>query len=201
MAIKKLKRHATPREKFEAKRPRKVKLDEKAEGKPEISSPKEEPPTKQEISEAEAAQAALQTEGLPLPEDPIARAQVLAGRSVLEKARLRIAKHKVALYRDLRESNGPNGEKRSEVIVRDVELVPLERIIPDPDFVNLRLPPTEEEAEYLEQSMQSEGLKVPIELIPSLVADPRSATLPRPLRLQAREWPPASSAGRRSRPS
>ena len=172
MTIKKLKRRATPREKFEAKRPRKVKLEEKtedrSENKPEISPSKEVPPTKQEISEIEAAEVALQTESLPLPEDPIARAQVLAGRSVIEKARLRIAKHKVALYRDLHESKGPNGEKRSEILVRDVELVPLERIVPDPDFVNLRLPPTEDEAEYLEQSMQSEGLKVPIELIPSL---------------------------------
>lgn len=45
--------------------------------------------------------------------------------------------------------------------------VPLESIVDDPRFTNLRLDPTDEEMTALAESMRVEGLKVPIEIIPS----------------------------------
>ena len=45
--------------------------------------------------------------------------------------------------------------------------VPLELIVDDPRFTNLRLDPTDEEMTALAESMRVEGLKVPIEVIPS----------------------------------
>jgi ParB/RepB/Spo0J family partition protein len=48
-----------------------------------------------------------------------------------------------------------------------VESIPLELIRDDPHFQNLRLEPTAEELSGLAESMRIEGLKVPIEVIPS----------------------------------
>jgi ParB/RepB/Spo0J family partition protein len=46
-------------------------------------------------------------------------------------------------------------------------LLPLAFIKPDPSFENLRLPPTDEEIGRLAESMQREGLKIPITVIGS----------------------------------
>lgn len=48
-------------------------------------------------------------------------------------------------------------------------MVELDRIVPDPDFENLRLPPTDEEVELRAESMRAEGMKVPVTLVESTV--------------------------------
>lgn len=62
---------------------------------------------------------------------------------------------------------GTSGEERSRAIVGRVEMVPLDQIVPDPEFENLRLPPSEEEVKLRADSMRREGLKVPLTLIES----------------------------------
>lgn len=48
-------------------------------------------------------------------------------------------------------------------------MVELARIVPDPDFENLRLPPTDEEVQLRADSMRREGMKVPVTLVESSV--------------------------------
>jgi ParB/RepB/Spo0J family partition protein len=55
-------------------------------------------------------------------------------------------------------------------------MIPLEQIVPDPEFVNLRLPPSDEEVELRADSMRREGIKVPLILIESLI--PPAGELP-----------------------
>ncbi len=66
------------------------------------------------------------------------------------------------------EKQGPMGERWSADIATQVDMIPLGSIKPDPDFKNLRLPPTEEELATLAESMQCEGLKTPVSLVPSV---------------------------------
>jgi ParB/RepB/Spo0J family partition protein len=81
--------------------------------------------------------------------------------------RTRLAQRKRELREDWRERHlGPQGEEKSRDIVGKVKLVPLEEIVSDTDFKNeMRLDATEDEAQNLEESMRSEGLKQPVVLI------------------------------------
>jgi len=133
---------------------------------PEIPEPAgeeevEEGPTSHQVVPATPPAAA------DLPADPIVRSQVRAGEALLDAGRTRIAKRRAELYRNIEEEGSPNGERRSAAIVERVELVPLAETAEDPGFPNMRLPPTPEEEQMLEASMRAEGLKVPIEVIPS----------------------------------
>jgi ParB/RepB/Spo0J family partition protein len=58
------------------------------------------------------------------------------------------------------------GEYLSEHLVEQAALIPLDKICADPEFENLRLPPTAEEVSLRAESMRREGLKVPVEVIP-----------------------------------
>jgi len=100
--------------------------------------------------------------------DPSARAQVGASQAILNAARSHINKRRAELLRTAAEKKlGPVGELLSQTLVNRVESVPLDLIADDPDFANLRLPPTPDELDKLSDSMRCEGLKVPIEVIPS----------------------------------
>jgi ParB/RepB/Spo0J family partition protein len=90
-----------------------------------------------------------------------------ATKATRRDGRIRLAQRKRELREDWRERNlGPQGEERSRDIVGKVRLVPLEQIVGDTDFKNeMRLDATEEEAQNLEESMRSEGLKHPVVLI------------------------------------
>jgi ParB/RepB/Spo0J family partition protein len=94
---------------------------------------------------------------------------VEAREAILRGARARIGKRRTELERIKEEKHGPMGERLSADIVTQVELVPLTSIKPDPDFENLRLPATPEELDQLATSMQTEGLKTPITLVPSVL--------------------------------
>lgn len=92
-----------------------------------------------------------------------------AREAILRGARARIGKRRTELERIKEEKHGPMGERLSADIVTQVELVPLTSIKPDPNFTNLRLPATAEELDQLATSMQTEGLKTPITLVPSVL--------------------------------
>ena len=58
--------------------------------------------------------------------------------------------------------HGPQGESRSRSIAEWTHPIPIEKIICETDFSNIRLKPAENEIEFLADSMFEEGLKVPI---------------------------------------
>lgn len=88
--------------------------------------------------------------------------------SLVAGARSRLAKRRSAVLRkDLERRVGFQGEKLSEDVVSRAALIPLDLIVEDPDFENLRLPPTDEEVDPLAESMRREGIKVPVELVPA----------------------------------
>ena len=58
--------------------------------------------------------------------------------------------------------HGPQGESRSRSIADWTRPIPIEKIICETDFSNIRLKPAENEIEFLADSMSEEGLKVPI---------------------------------------
>jgi ParB/RepB/Spo0J family partition protein len=94
------------------------------------------------------------------------RAQVSARDGLIATSRARLQKRQEELRHNVAVSkNGPQGEVRSSVLVQRVELVPLDLIVPDESFENLRLKAAEEELLELSESMRHEGLKVPVTLI------------------------------------
>jgi ParB/RepB/Spo0J family partition protein len=60
---------------------------------------------------------------------------------------------------------GPQGELRSRTIAERTCPIPIERIIADTDFRNIRLSPEEDDIESLMRSMSDEGLKVPVTVL------------------------------------
>jgi ParB/RepB/Spo0J family partition protein len=83
----------------------------------------------------------------------------------VESARRRLAKRRAELRREISERGGADPGKIRSVREQVVELVPLELVVNDPEFVNLRLDPTEEELVELADSIKHEGLKNPVRLI------------------------------------
>jgi ParB/RepB/Spo0J family partition protein len=58
--------------------------------------------------------------------------------------------------------HGPQGESRSQSIANWTRPIPIEKIISETDFSNIRLKPVDSEIDFLADSMSEEGLKVPI---------------------------------------
>jgi len=87
---------------------------------------------------------------------------------LLQDPHLRIEKRRSELRQQHDERiYGPQGESRSEIITKRVELVPLEQVQIDPNFPNIRLVATEQELAELAESMKYEGLKQPITVLAS----------------------------------
>ena len=86
----------------------------------------------------------------------------------VEAARNRLAKRKAELQQDLDvRQHGPQGEKKSAAITQKIMLLPLDQIVAESEFGNIRLDATSEEMSQLIESMRYEGLKVPITVIPA----------------------------------
>ena len=83
-------------------------------------------------------------------------------------ARSRVAKRVTELHRLRDQKHGPIGERISADITTQIEHLSLASIKNDPTFKNLRLPPTREKLEFLAESMEREGLKIPIIVVPSI---------------------------------
>lgn len=95
--------------------------------------------------------------------DPGVRAQVKARESLIVASRNRLLKRKEELRREYEESDlATSGEIRSTSLAQRVEMIPLDQILPDPNFENLRLKAQDEELTLLYESIKHEGLKVPI---------------------------------------
>ena len=58
--------------------------------------------------------------------------------------------------------HGPQGESRSQSIADWTHPIPIEEIVCETDFSNIRLKPVDSEIDFLADSMSEEGLKVPI---------------------------------------
>jgi len=85
----------------------------------------------------------------------------------LKAAKDRLAKRQTKRERDLYVSkHGPQGERLSAIITGPITMLPLDQIIADKDFKNVRLDATNEELQLLIGSMRTEGLKIPIVVIP-----------------------------------
>ena len=86
----------------------------------------------------------------------------------VEAARSRLAKRRAELRQDLDvRQHGPQGEKKSAAITQKIMLLPLDQIVAESKFGNIRLDATSEEMSQLIGSMRYEGLKVPITVIPA----------------------------------
>lgn len=86
----------------------------------------------------------------------------------LAQAQRRLDKRRAEIVQDSEERRrGPQGEKRSAACAR-VRVVPMEKIVADNDFRNLRVEPSEEDLGRLRESMSKEGLKVPIVVVEGL---------------------------------
>ena len=86
----------------------------------------------------------------------------------VEEARSRLSKRKAELQQDLDvRQHGPQGEKKSAAITQKIMLLPLDQIVAESEFGNIRLDATSEEMSQLIESMRYEGLKVPITVIPA----------------------------------
>ena len=62
--------------------------------------------------------------------------------------------------------HGPQGEARSQAVAQRLAWIPLNLILDDKNFENLRLKAAEEDLAELSESMRYEGLKIPITVIP-----------------------------------
>jgi ParB/RepB/Spo0J family partition protein len=88
------------------------------------------------------------------------------GKTVIRAARTRLFKRQSKIKRDANVLlHGPQGEAQSRILADKVMMLPLDRVMADPDFKNIRLTATEEELSLLMESMKHEGLKVPIMVI------------------------------------
>lgn len=88
------------------------------------------------------------------------------GKTVIRAARTRLSKRRSKIKRDANVLlHGPQGETQSRILADKVMMLPLDRVMADPDFKNIRLTATEEELSLLMKSMKHEGLKVPIMVI------------------------------------
>lgn len=90
-----------------------------------------------------------------------------AADAILQTARARIDKRRAELDLKRAEKSGPVGEWLSGLSVRRADMIPLDLIVDDPDFINCRLAAPADRLAALAESMQREGQKTPITLIPS----------------------------------
>jgi ParB/RepB/Spo0J family partition protein len=84
--------------------------------------------------------------------------------TLIDKIRTRLDKRIAERLRVKAENSGPQGEDRSKVILKN-ELILLEDVRDDPEFVNCRLKAEEQELSELQSSMQQQGLHMPIKVI------------------------------------
>lgn len=126
--------------------------------------------TKPQEQRPESAEQEAEQDDLTAIEDPSVRAQVEARAALLRGGRAHVEKRRTELYRQREEKkHGPMGERWSADLATQVELVSLTSIKPDPNFANMRLPATEEEIAFLAESINVEGIKVPITVVPSVL--------------------------------
>ena len=103
----------------------------------------------------------------PLPRDrPRIKPALKTGRRTPEGAHDRVSKRRSRIKRDFEvRRHGPQGEMRSKGLAGRLTMLPLDQIVADPDFRNVRLDPDPEELALLTESIRHEGIKVPITVI------------------------------------
>jgi len=100
-------------------------------------------------------------------EDPSNKAQIRGRQAIVDRVRWELRKHRTELYQrhdELR--HGPQGEARSLAVAQQLAKIPLDLILPDKNFENLRLKAADEDLIELTESIKYEGIKVPITVIP-----------------------------------
>lgn len=87
-------------------------------------------------------------------------------RSIVERKQLERIKRRVWIHENYDErKHGPQGEARMRKIGLWSHPLPLEQIVSDTDFKNIRLEPDEEEIAKLADSLTSQGIKIPITVV------------------------------------
>lgn len=66
------------------------------------------------------------------------------------------------------EAKGPCGEAKSQLAIDHVAMIPMDRIVDDPEFANCRLAAERDKLDLLTESMKHEGLKIPVTVIESV---------------------------------
>jgi len=99
-----------------------------------------------------------------LPDTSILKSKNHRGfRSVVERKKLELVKRCVWLHEDYdARKHGPQGEAKTGKISLWSHPLPLEQIVADTEFKNIRLEPEEGEIEKLAESMTSQGIKIPV---------------------------------------
>jgi ParB/RepB/Spo0J family partition protein len=101
--------------------------------------------------------------------DPSARATARGTAALIEGSRSILDKRRAEMRLDFDERyHGPQGEVRSGLIVRWVEMIPVEAIREDSTFHNMRQSTGTDTFGDLMESMKHEGLKTPITVIISM---------------------------------
>ena len=102
------------------------------------------------------------------PNRPRIRPALKTDKRTIAGVHDRISKQRSRIRRDFEiRRHGPQGEMRSKVIAGRLTMIPLDQVVADPDFRNIRLDPDPEELALLTESIRQEGLKVPITVIPA----------------------------------
>ena len=106
-------------------------------------------------------------------EDPSNQAQIRGRQAVINRIRWELDKRKAEIRQNINERyHGPQGEARSQAVAQRLAWIPLDHILDDKNFENLRLKAAEEDLAELSESMRYEGLKIPITVIPVLGDSP-----------------------------
>jgi len=102
-----------------------------------------------------------------LPDTSILKSKNHRGfRSVVERKKLELVKRCVWLHEDYdARKHGPQGEAKTGKISLWSHPLPLEQIVADTEFKNIRLEPEEGEIEKLAESMTSQGIKIPVTVV------------------------------------
>ena len=91
--------------------------------------------------------------------------QTVLGR-ITSRARIAIAKRQSELaYRNFQVVDGPQAEYHTASLYSETRLVPLDKIVPDPDFENFRQRIDPVKLADLQTSVELEGLRTPVTLI------------------------------------
>ena len=98
--------------------------------------------------------------------DVLKKSRQTGPRPTVSRGKVLAAKRLVFIHdRYNTEMHGPQGEKKTQDIELWSQPLPLEQIVADTDFKNIRLDPEKDEIERLSQSMTSQGIKIPITVV------------------------------------
>jgi ParB/RepB/Spo0J family partition protein len=130
--------------------------------------PKPLPPSEESLPDEPLVPPIDETTSPLHPEEPPSAKVLQLPKERRDRAERLLNKRKAELHADYEERrHGPQGEKRTTTTSK-VRMIKMEDLVSDGDFKNLKVDPTQEEIDTLKESMNREGLKVPIIVVEGL---------------------------------